>query len=291
LGKALSRKGDVDGAIACFEKTIELEPQAAHAQYNLGKALSRKGDVDGAIACYKRAIELEPQHAESHCNLGKVLARQGQFAESLVSYKRGHELGSKRPDWRYPSAAWVHQAEQKAALEANLLAYLKDEFKPGNTSETLALSGVARDKKLYYAATHLHTAAIAADPKLADNLTAGHRYRAACYAAQAAAGAGVDDPPPDDAAKSNLRGQALEWLKGDLALWTTRFQTGKSADRAAVKQKLLHWQNDPNLASIREKESLAKLPADEQKAFTQLWADVASLLKKAESPAAKEGKR
>jgi hypothetical protein len=28
--------------------------------------------------------------------------------------------------------------------------------------------------------------------------------------------------------------------------------------------------------------ALAKLPADEQNAFTQLWADVAALLKKAE---------
>ena len=28
----------------------------------------------------------------------------------------GHELGSKRPDWRYPSAQWVAQAERMLAL-------------------------------------------------------------------------------------------------------------------------------------------------------------------------------
>jgi hypothetical protein len=38
---------------------------------------------------------------------------------------------------------------------------------------------------------------------------------------------------------------------------------------------LTHWQKDADLASIRD-------PAEEQKAFTQLWAGVAALLKKAE---------
>jgi hypothetical protein len=36
------------------------------------------------------------------------------------------------------------------------------------------------------------------------------------------------------------------------------------------------------LAGIRDKAALVKLPAEEQKAFTRLWADVAALLKKAE---------
>ena len=42
-----------------------------------------------------------------------------------------------------------------------------------------------------------------------------------------------------------------------------------------------HWQKDTDLAGIRDAAALAKLPAEEQKACTQLWADVAALLKKA----------
>ena len=45
---------------------------------------------------------------------------------------------------------------------------------------------------------------------------------------------------------------------------------------------LKHWQKDGDLAGLRDKEALAKLPPDEQKAWAQLWADVAELLKKAE---------
>ena len=43
-----------------------------------------------------------------------------------------------------------------------------------------------------------------------------------------------------------------------------------------------HWQQDSDLAGIRDAAALAKLPADEQKVFTQLWADVAAALKEAE---------
>ncbi len=50
-----------------------------------------------------------------------------------------------------------------------------------------------------------------------------------------------------------------------------------------------HWQKDPDLAGIRDRAALAKLSAEEQKAFAQLWADVATLLKKAKTPAKKEG--
>ncbi len=49
-----------------------------------------------------------------------------------------------------------------------------------------------------------------------------------------------------------------------------------------------HWQRDGDLAGIRDQVALAKLPPEESEAFTQLWTDVAELLKQAESARAKE---
>jgi hypothetical protein len=42
------------------------------------------------------------------------------------------------------------------------------------------------------------------------------------------------------------------------------------------------WQQDADLAALLDEPALAKLPEEEQKVFTQLWADVAALLRKAE---------
>lgn len=65
-------------------------------------------------------------------------------------------------------------------------------------------------------------------------------------------------------------------------LATKQWGTGQPTDRAEVQQKLSQWQNDADFAGIRDATSLAKLAPDEQKSFTQLWADVAALLKKAQ---------
>jgi tetratricopeptide (TPR) repeat protein len=291
LATALRLKGEVEEAIACFHKAIALDPKNARAHFSLGLVLERQGKVEEAIACFHKAIALDPKNAQAHCNLGHALRSKGRFAESLVSLRRGHELGMKQPGWRYSSAEWVRQAELLAAMEVRLPAFLKGEFQPRNVAERLSLADVSAAKKFHAAAARLYADAFAADPRLADDLSAGHRYNAACHAALAAAGQGEDAARLDDKERTRLRKQALDWLKADLALRTRHLESGKPADRAAVQQTLRHWQKDTDLAGIRDKEAMAKLPVEEQRAFAQLWADVAALLKKAETPVQKETKR
>jgi hypothetical protein len=60
---------------------------------------------------------------------------------------------------------------------------------------------------------------------------------------------------------------------------------------AQARAALAHWQKDTDLAGVREKDALAKLPAEEQKAFRQLWAEVATTLKTAQTPTRKEDKK
>jgi hypothetical protein len=50
--------------------------------------------------------------------------------------------------------------------------------------------------------------------------------------------------------------------------------------KEALRQRLAHWQQDSDLASVRDKEALAKLPDDERRAWALLWEDVAALLHK-----------
>jgi hypothetical protein len=71
-------------------------------------------------------------------------------------------------------------------------------------------------------------------------------------------------------------------LKTELVVWDKLLASGPSQARPFIVGNLNHWQQDTDLAAIRDKAALAKLPADEQKVFTQLWTDVAALLKRAE---------
>ncbi len=278
LGHALHDKGQLEPAIACYRMAIELDPKYASAHYNLGHALHDKGQLEPAIACYRMAIAIDPKKAEAHCNLGHALGKLGRFAESLAPLRRGHELGSQQPGWRYPSAAWVQRAERLAALEARLPAFRQGRFEPADPAERLDLVTVCRAHKLHHAAARLYATAFAADPRLADQLNAAHRYNAACSAALAAAGQGEDADQPDDMERIRLRQQALDWLGADLALRRKQLQSAQPGEADKARGALRRWQTTADLATIRDQAALAKLPTEEREACSKLWADVAALL-------------
>ena len=108
--------------------------------------------------------------------------------------------------------------------------------------------------------------------------------------ALAGGGQGKDVPPLDDAAKAKLRRQALDWLQAELAASTRHLESGPPQDLPAIAQSLQFWKKDSDLAGIRETGSLARLPADEQKVWQELWANVDSLLKHLPTPKTDETK-
>jgi hypothetical protein len=197
----------------------------------------------------------------------------------------GHELGSKRADWRYPSAAWVAQAERLAALTDRLPAVLAGTAQPADDVERLAFAKMAYDTKRYAAVARLLAEALDADPKLAADRRAQHRYDTACAAALAAAGEGKDDPKPDDAARAKLRAQALDWLKADLAAWSKVLDAGDPKARPLVRQVLQHWKADPDLAGVRDGKALEAVSEAERADWRTLWAGVDGLLGDATFPA------
>jgi tetratricopeptide (TPR) repeat protein len=282
LGNALKAQGDLPGAIACYQKALDLDPKLAQAHYNLGRALAAQEDLPGAIACYQKALDLDPMHAEAHCNLGSALREQGHFVQALQALKRGHQLGSKRPDWRYPSARWVEDCQRLLDLDTRVPALLKGEDQPKDTAEQLALADLCqRYKKRYAAAVRFYQAAFAAKPKLTPEQQAFHHYNAACAAVLAAAGKGEDASKLEGKEKSRLRQQALAWLRESLQQYARLLADADARTRQAARQTLQHWQKDSDLDSVRGKDALAKLPEAERAAWQQFWAEVETLRQKA----------
>jgi Tfp pilus assembly protein PilF len=281
LGGSLENKKDLDAAIAEYRTAIELDPKLVQSHYNLGQALRAKKDLDGAIAEYRTAIDIDPKYAKVHCNLGHALRSRGRFEDALESLRRGHVLGSKTPGWPYPSADWVRQCERLVVLDEKLPVVLNGEAEPTNTAERVALAQLCQQyKHRHAAAARLYADAFAADPRVAADLRQQLRYNAACSAALAAAGQAEDAKNLPDKVQRMLQRQALSWLRADLALYAKRAEREEAATKQFVRQRLAHWQKDTDLASVRDKEALGKLPDDEREEWRQLWNDVAALLKR-----------
>ena len=173
-------------------------------------------------------------------------------------------------------------------LKKRFPAMLRGEDKSADNVERLAFAQLAYDHKQFTIATRLWAEALQNDPMLGEDRETQHRYNAACAAALAAAGQGKDEPALDDAAKAKFRRQALDWLNTELAVWDEFIARGRREPYEYVMGHLSHWQKDSDLDGIRDTAALTKLPADEQKAFARLWADVAALLKEAKHPHSSE---
>lgn len=62
-GLAHERNGNLDLAIADFNKAIELDPEPAQPYFSRGSALQDKGENDKALGDYSKAVDLDPFYA------------------------------------------------------------------------------------------------------------------------------------------------------------------------------------------------------------------------------------
>src|SRR5262249_24867770 len=131
-------------------------------------------------------------------------------------------------------------------LEKKLETFLKGEDTLTDSNERLNLAWLYQlpYQQRYHAAARLYAVAFAEQPKRADNLRSGNRYRAARAAILAAACQGKDADKLDDQERVCLRSQALDWLRTDLAAWAKLVKETPKVG-PTVRQTLTHWQKDP----------------------------------------------
>ena len=281
LGNVLFDKKDVDGAIKHYRKALEINPKLVLAHNNLGAALGQyKKDLEGAIQHIRKAIDLEPNNATTHHNLPRALLMNGQFAEARTATLAGLKLLAADDPQRKTAQERLQKCDQLQARDQQLSAILRGDDPPNNAAELLALADLCVQYKSFYAAAaHFHAAALAKDPKLADDLPKHVRHDAACTAALAGTGKGKDAGKLADQERSSLRRQALDWLRADLALLRKRGQGDKVEEVVVLIETLPQRQSDPALSGVRDAKNLASLPKEEQQSWQQLWADAAQLLK------------
>jgi serine/threonine-protein kinase len=284
LGVALNAQDKPAEAEAAFREALRLRRDLPDAHYHLGVALHAQGKLAEAVADYKEALRLQPDDPRAYFNLGAALRGQGQFAESLRAFRRGHELSAKLPGRRPPSGYWVFQAERLVELDEQLPALLRGDAAPRDAAERLELARLCSLKRWHAASARFYADAFAARPKLADDTEASHRYNAACAAALAGCGRGEDAAGLPDKARQGLRRQARAWLDAERLGLADLLKRGKPEIDAAVRQRLRHWEEDADLAGVRDRDALEKLPEAERDPWQRLWSDVAALRKPTPEP-------
>jgi serine/threonine-protein kinase len=292
IGLLFVETGKPAEALKAFEKALAIQQHLADANPNLPEFASALGGTLNNLAL----IDLdENRFAAARTRLRQAVAWQRKALDAYPAHAKyrlflaNHWTNLIRAARGLGDAEGVAEAERAlvelhaldpamAVLDKRLATIRQGGPPPEDEGERLRLAQRACDTALYATAARLWGAALAQHPQLGDNLQAGHRYNAACAAALAGCGQGKDAPPPEDTARIQLRRQALDWLRADLALHTKLSTSGPAAARPFVQQQLKHWQEDSDLIGIREPQALTKFLADERAALTKLWSEVTTLL-------------
>jgi tetratricopeptide (TPR) repeat protein len=83
LALTLHNGGFLDDAERYYRKVLAIRAQHADSLNNLGNIFATRGDIDGAIASYERAIAVQPMHPVFHACKAWALARGQRWADCV----------------------------------------------------------------------------------------------------------------------------------------------------------------------------------------------------------------
>jgi len=87
--------GDLAGAIAAFEKALEIDPKFDYAWNNLGATLNDLGRYTEAIAALEKALEIDPKFHGAWNGLGNALNNLGRNTEAIAAFNKALEIDPK----------------------------------------------------------------------------------------------------------------------------------------------------------------------------------------------------
>ncbi len=87
-GVGMLKVGRIDGAIEAFREGIAADPFAAALHFSLGRAQQLKGEGYGAMASYERAVELKPDLFAALKRLAELYEQKGFRRKAIEAWER-----------------------------------------------------------------------------------------------------------------------------------------------------------------------------------------------------------
>lgn len=134
LAQAYGKEGDLDGAIAAYEKALTIDNEDAHIYTSLGEAyLSRylktkdRMSYSQSIDNFKTALELDPAYAPAYSGLGDAYGQAGDLKGAISSWENALELNPEQYMLNFNlGLAYYNSANKTKALE--YLNSLKEKY-------------------------------------------------------------------------------------------------------------------------------------------------------------------
>jgi len=84
LGNLRFQAGDIDSALAYYERAIKVDPGYAYTYFDRGSLFLNLEEYDLALVNLRKAVEIDPEYSEFQLALGAALLTIGSIGESLT---------------------------------------------------------------------------------------------------------------------------------------------------------------------------------------------------------------
>jgi tetratricopeptide (TPR) repeat protein len=119
LGVTLALLDQRTDAEECLFTAVALAPSDAPSWYHLGKLRSERGDDEGALQAFRKSLERVSDDPNTWLQTSHTLARLGQVAEAREAYERARRLpGGPRREWSKTNSHLPASRPRDPAAEA-----------------------------------------------------------------------------------------------------------------------------------------------------------------------------
>ncbi len=151
VGVYCENLGDLDGAIAEYQKALIADPGSPLLHLNLASVFIKKNDASSAIAQLKQSIELAPSAVEPHAILALLYATQNKEGLAAQEYTIALKNAAKLEPGNieiYKSLGAIY-LQQKKIKEAESIFKLIAGMSPADPEAHFYLAGIYFDLKDY----------------------------------------------------------------------------------------------------------------------------------------------
>jgi tetratricopeptide (TPR) repeat protein len=93
--KELGNDNNIEQAINCFNKVINMNEATATTYYNLGWCYNDTEDFDFAENYLRKSIDMDSTASNSYLELGYAQYKQKKYADAIINFKKTAELNSQ----------------------------------------------------------------------------------------------------------------------------------------------------------------------------------------------------
>lgn len=141
LGVSYFHAGEIDSAIACYTRILQVQPESPYALYNLGVAYAKAGNIEQATHAYERVISVDSSYYPAANNLANVYLEHGAYDKAIGMYRGMIRRGYYNADVYYNLGVALEAVGDEPEAIAMYEATLK--MVPGHSAAQVNLGALA----------------------------------------------------------------------------------------------------------------------------------------------------